>query len=132
MLEQANSLLFHQLVDHVAQDGTDSIEALVCLANVREANIVEEYLLYDENGDGLAELGASLHDAQTKRDDLGCQEEVDDLGRIILDESADNTKRSKAKVFEWSRLGRRVKERVEEKRNVRWGRSASSCAISRV
>ena len=72
MLEQANSLLFYELVDHVTKDGTDSIEALIGLANVREANVVKEYLLYDENGDGLAELGASLHDAQAERDDLGC------------------------------------------------------------
>ena len=35
VFEQANSLLFHQLVDHIAKDGTDSIETFIRLANVR-------------------------------------------------------------------------------------------------
>ena len=71
MLEQANSLLLHQLIDHVAEDGSDGVETLIGLADVGKTNIVEEYLLYDEDGNSLTELGARLHDAQTQRNNLG-------------------------------------------------------------
>jgi hypothetical protein len=100
MLQQADSLLFHELVDHVAKDGTDSVEAFVGLANVRQANVIKQNLLDNEDCDSLAELRASLHDTKAERDDLGCQEEVDDLGGVILDKRADDTKRSKAKILE--------------------------------
>jgi hypothetical protein len=56
MLEQADSLLLHKLVDHVAEDGADSVEALVSLANICESNVIEKDLLYDEDGNSLAQL----------------------------------------------------------------------------
>lgn len=56
MLEQANSLLFDQLVDHVAEDCSNSIEALIRLANICETDIIQEDFLYDENGNRLAQL----------------------------------------------------------------------------
>jgi hypothetical protein len=85
MLEQADRLLFHELVDHVAEYSTDSIKALVGLTDVGKPNVVEEDLLYDENCDGFAELRPSLHDAQAKGDDLGRQKKVDDFRGIVLD-----------------------------------------------
>ena len=56
MLEEADCLLLHKLVDHVAQHSPDCVEALVCLADVRKANIIEQDLLDNEDGDCLAEL----------------------------------------------------------------------------
>lgn len=79
MLEKTDGLLLYKLANHVAEDGTNCVEALVSLTDVRKTNVVEENLLYDEDGYSLAELRACFHDAQAKRDDLGRQEEVDDF-----------------------------------------------------
>lgn len=65
VLQQTDSLLLHKLIDHIAEHSADSIEALVCLADVGEADIIEQDLLDDEDGDRLAELGTSLHNTQT-------------------------------------------------------------------
>lgn len=119
MLEQAHSLLLDKLVDHVAEYRANSIEALVRLADVRKTNVIQEDLLYDEDRNGLAELGTRLHDAQAERYDFGGQEEVDDFGRIVLYECADNAERCQAKILERSRLGCRVQEGIEEEWNVR-------------
>jgi hypothetical protein len=40
MLEEANGLLFYELVDHVAQNSSNSVEAFVGLAYVRKTDIV--------------------------------------------------------------------------------------------
>lgn len=53
MLQQANSLLLHELVNHVAEDSANGVETLIGLAYVRETNIVKQDLLYDEDGDRL-------------------------------------------------------------------------------
>lgn len=90
MLKQTNSLLLDELVDHITENRANSIETLVGLANVRQANIVKKYLLYDEYGHSLAELRPRLHNAQAQWDDFSCQQEVDNFGRIILDESTDH------------------------------------------
>lgn len=41
MLEQAYSLLLDKLIDHVAENSTNSVEALIGLADVCEANIIQ-------------------------------------------------------------------------------------------
>jgi hypothetical protein len=92
VLEEANGLLLNQLVDHVAENGADCVETLVGLADVCEPNIVQEDLLYDEDGNSLTEFRTSLHDAQAKGNDLGREEEVNDFGRIVLDKRADYAK----------------------------------------
>ena len=88
--------MFHKLRDHVAEHRANGIETLVCVAYVPKSCIVQENFLYDEDGDRLAQFGSSLHDAQTKRDNLCCQEEVDDFSRVILDQRANNAKGSKS------------------------------------
>lgn len=40
VLEQANGLLLHKLVDHVAEYGADSIKALVGLTDVGKTDVV--------------------------------------------------------------------------------------------
>lgn len=84
MLEQPHCLRLHELVDHVAQDGADGVEPLVGVADVRQAGLVEEDLLHNEDGDRLGELRARLHDAQAEGYDLGREEEVDDGIVVVL------------------------------------------------
>lgn len=99
MLKKTCSLLLNELGHHVAEDGANSVESLVSGANVVQAIVVEQNLLHNEDGDRLAQLGSCLHNTQTQWDDLGSQEEVDNLGRIVLNQSPNNTERSKSQVF---------------------------------
>lgn len=91
MLEKADSLLFNELSDHIAQDGTHSIESLIGSADICKADIVKQDLLNYENGDRFAELGTSFHDAEAEWDDLGGQQEVDHVGGVILHQRADDS-----------------------------------------
>ena len=118
MLQQPRRLALNELRDHIAQHRADGVEALVGLADIGKTGVIEKNLLYDEYGDGLAKLGAGLHDAKTKRNDLGCEKKVDHIGGIILDERANNTEGGQAQIFEWTRFGSRIEEGVEEKRDV--------------
>lgn len=56
MLEQPDGLTLDELIDHVAEDSSDGVEPLVRLTNISEPEIVEEDLLHNEDGDGLAEF----------------------------------------------------------------------------
>ena len=56
MLEQSDSSGVLNGIDHVAEDCSDGIESLVGLADVGQAHVVEENLLDNEDGNGLAEL----------------------------------------------------------------------------
>lgn len=56
VLEKSNRLLLHELVDHVAENCANCVEALVCLTDVRKTDVIEQDLLDDEDGDCLAEL----------------------------------------------------------------------------
>lgn len=123
MLQQPHRLLLHQLVDHIAQHGPHGIEPLVRLANVRQPHIIEQDLLDDKDGDRLGKLAARLHDAEAEWDNLRRQEKVDDIGRVVLDESSDYAQGREAEVLKGTGLGRRVEERVEEEGNVCWGES---------
>lgn len=80
MLQQASSLRLNKLGDHIAQNGADCVEPLVCGADIVEAIVIQQYLLNNEDGNGLAELRSSLHYAKAQRDNLGCEKEVDHLG----------------------------------------------------
>lgn len=133
MLEQASRLRLDELSNHIAQDGADGVEALVRGADVVEAIVVEQYFLHNEYGHRLAELRARLHDAEAERDDLGGQEEVDDVGRVVLDQGTDDAEAREAQVFKGPRLGRRVEEGVQEEGDVGCeSTSARERVISRV
>ena len=56
MLEQSCSLLLNELRNHVAEDCTNSIESLICGANIVQPMIIKEDLLHNEDCDSLAEL----------------------------------------------------------------------------
>lgn len=120
MLQEPSRLLFDKLAHHVAQHCPDRIESLVCGANIVEAVVVEQNLLDNENRHRLAELGPRLHDAKTQRNDLGGQQEVDHLSRVILNQRTDHSQRREPQVFERPRLGGCVEEWIQEKRNMSW------------
>jgi hypothetical protein len=84
MLEQSHSLRLHKLVHHIAQHSSNSIEPLIGVADIRQASLIEQNLLNDEDGDGFGELWARLHDTKAKGYDLGREEEVDDGVVVIL------------------------------------------------
>lgn len=113
MLQEPGSLLLDQLAHHVAEHSADGVEPFVGSADIVQAIVVKKDLLHDEYGDSLTELRARLHDAQTERNDLGGQQEIDDLGRVVLDEGANDTEAGEAEVLEWARFGGRVEEGVE-------------------
>ena len=119
VLEESSGLRFDELSNHIAQHRTDSIKALVGGADVVEPVVVEQNLLHDEDGDGLAKLRASLHDSKAEGNNLGGKQKVDDVGRVVLDEGPNDTEASKPQVFKGSRLGRRIEERVEKEGNMR-------------
>ena len=96
MLEQPSRLLLNQLRHNVAEDGPDSVEALIRGTDVVEPVVVKQNLLNDEDRHSLAELAARLHDPEAEGNDLGREEEVDNLARVVLDQSADDPQRSKS------------------------------------
>jgi hypothetical protein len=104
MLQEPHSLLVNELSDHITENGANSVESLVGLTDVLQSHVIEQDLLNDEDSNGLAELRSSLHDTEAERNDLGGQEEIDDFCRVILDQSADDSKRRQAEVFKGPRL----------------------------
>lgn len=118
MLQEPCSLLLNQLVHHVAQHRPNRIEALVCRTDIVQAMIVEKNLLDNEDGDSLAELGSSLHNAQAERNDLGSKEKIDHIRAIVLHQSPDDAQRCKTEILEWARFRGGVEERVQEEWDV--------------
>jgi hypothetical protein len=57
----------------------DSIETLVCSTNVVQPVVIKKDLLHDEDRNSLAKLRAGLHDAEAQWNNLGSEEEVDDV-----------------------------------------------------
>lgn len=89
MLQKSDCLGFDELVDHVAQDSTDGVEALVSMADVCEACFVEEDLLDDEDRHRFGEFRASFHDAKAEGYDFRGEKEVDDGIVVILLQSGE-------------------------------------------
>ena len=56
MFQQSNSLLFDELGDHIAKNSANSIKPFVRGTDIRQANIIEEDLLYDKDCHSLAQL----------------------------------------------------------------------------
>lgn len=63
--------------------------------------------------DGLADLGAALHDPQTQRDDLRGQEEVDHLLLVRLDQGADHAEGGEPQVLGGPRLAHCIEEEIQ-------------------
>lgn len=62
VLQKSDSLLLHQLSDHVAQHGPDSIESFVRMAYISKSSVIKKNFLYDENSHCFAQLRTCLHD----------------------------------------------------------------------
>lgn len=56
MLQKPDCLRIDQIVHHRTQDGAHGVESLVCLTDVRQAEIIEQDLLNDEDGDCFGEF----------------------------------------------------------------------------
>lgn len=108
VLEKTGRLLLDELSNHIAKYSPNGIEPLIGGADVVETVVVQQYLLHDEDGDRLAELGPGFHDPKAERDDLRSKEKIDHLARIVLNQGANYTKRGEAEILERSRLGGRV------------------------
>lgn len=91
MFQKPHSLLLDELSYHVAQNSTNRIETLVGSADVVQAQVIQEYFLDNEYGNGLAQFRASLHNSKAKWNNLGCKEEVDHIRRIVLDKRTNDT-----------------------------------------
>jgi hypothetical protein len=134
VLEKPDCLRLDKLVDHVTEHSSNSVEPLICMANVCQTGFIQQNLLDNENGDSFRQLGASFHNAKTERNDLCRKKEVDDGVIVVLlgngthskrgatswrelqhlDESTDDSKRSESQIFKRSSLRCRIEERVEE------------------
>ena len=84
VLEQSDRLGLHKLVNHVAQHGTDSVEAFIGMADVGEPGLVQKNLLDNKDGHRFGEFRACFHDPQAKGDDLGREQKVDDGVVVVL------------------------------------------------
>ena len=119
MFEKPLAGLLAQLDHHLAENHCNQRKPVVCLAHVVEPSVVQKDLLHDEGGDRLAELGAAVHDPQEKRDDRGCQEEVDHLPLVGLDQGADHPEGGEPQVLKGSGLTLRFEEGVEVEGDLR-------------
>ena len=84
MLEESHGLSFHELIDHVAQNGPHGIETFVSMADVRQACFIKKDLLDDEDGYRFWKFRARFHDTKTEGYNFGREEEVDDGIIIVL------------------------------------------------
>ena len=114
-------MLLDKLSDHVAEYCSNRKEPLICGANVVESIIVKQDFLHNKDGHRLGQLRARLHNTKTEWDDLGGQQKVDDLGRVILDECTNDTQRREPEILKRPRLGCGVEKWVEKERNMGWG-----------
>ena len=94
VFQQPCRLLLNELRNHIAEYRANSVETLICSANVIQSMIIQEDLLDDKDGNGLAELRACLHNSKAEGNNLRCKEKIDNVRRIILHQRPDNTKRS--------------------------------------
>ena len=93
-------------------------EPIICLANIIQSCLIKQDFLQNESGHCLWQLRASLHDAQAQRNNFCCQQEINDLLLICLDQCPNHTQAGQSEIFEGARLWNRVKERVQVQRNV--------------
>ena len=112
MLEKSDGLLFYELIDHIAKYGANCIEPLVCLADIGQADIVQQDLLDNENCHSFTQFGSSFHYAKAERDNLSGKEEIDHFRGIVLHQCSNDPQRGEAEIFERAGLRRSVEERI--------------------
>ena len=77
------------------QDHGNVAKPIVGLADVIQPSVVKQNLLQNESGDRLRQLRACFHDSQTKWDDFGGKQKVNDLLLIGLHQRSDHTQAEK-------------------------------------
>mmetsp|Transcript_25140 Transcript_25140/g.52069 ORF Transcript_25140/g.52069 Transcript_25140/m.52069 type:complete len:349 (+) Transcript_25140:249-1295(+) len=127
VLQQPHRRTEDQTPDHVIEHGAHGVEPFGSGAHVRQADFVEEYLLHDEGGDGLAEFGPRLHDAEAERYDFRLEQKVDDVGIVHFDQGADDSQGGETEVLEGAGFGLGVEEGVEVEGDV--GREEESAGV---
>ena len=83
VFQQPDSLSLHQLVHHIAQHCPHGVEPFIRMTDIRQTRLIQQYLLNDEDRDGLGKLRTGLHDPQAKWDYLRREQEVN-YGRVIV------------------------------------------------
>ena len=84
VFQQPHSLSLHQLVHHIAQHRPDGVEPFIRVTYIRQTRLVQQYLLDDEDRNGLGELRTGLHDPQAKWDYLRREQEVNHRRVVVL------------------------------------------------
>ena len=107
-----------KIVDHVAEDLADGEKSIGCGAHISEAAVVQQYLLHNKGGNGLAKFGSRTHYSQAQRYYLRLEEEVDDLGIVHLYQSPNDTQGRQAEILKGSGFGIGVEEGVEVEGDV--------------
>lgn len=82
VFEKAHGMGMRQIIDHQTKNVNDGMEAFIGMTNIGQSDLIQEDFLHDENGDGLGEFRAVLHNAQAKRNNLGGEKEVDHLSIV--------------------------------------------------
>jgi len=62
VLEESDGLSLNELIYHITQHSSDSVEAFIGMADIGEAGLVKEDFLDNKDGNSFGELGACLHD----------------------------------------------------------------------
>ena len=65
-----------------------------------QTDIIEQNLLQDEGRDRFGQFCSGLHRPKAQRNELGRQQEVDDMRIVDLDERSHDAKTGEAEVFE--------------------------------
>jgi hypothetical protein len=129
MFEKADRLGLNKLIDHIAENGPNSVEAFISVADISQSCLVEQNLLDNKYGNSLGEFRSRLHDAQAEGNNLRGEKEMNDCVVIVLlykdehqllgpkrgsylDKSPDDTEGSKPEVLKRTGLGGRVQKRV--------------------
>lgn len=99
MLQQADRLLNLELRDHIRQNCSNCIKALVSLTNIVQTHVIQENLLNDKNCNlnkkrdyCFRKFTASFHNSKAERYNLSRQEEVDYFAIVILNQCSYNSK----------------------------------------
>ena len=83
-------------------------EPIVRLTDVRKTAVVQQNLLQDERGHSFTQLGAALHDAQAKRNDLRGEQKRNYLLLVGFYQRSNHSQTRQSEILERTRLADRV------------------------
>jgi len=62
MLKEPDSLSLNELIYHITQHSSDSVEAFLGMADIGQAGLVKKNFLDNKDGNSFGEFGTCLHD----------------------------------------------------------------------